>query len=110
MIVRPLSRRTLLRGAGVCMALPFLEAMTPSRAKATSASAQRFIAFFYPNGTDPPKWNPPAGALVALAREGVITSRNGSAMDTPAPRRRVRRERGLTIMWAVASNEMPAPR
>lgn len=27
--------------------------------------AQRFIAFFYPNGTDPGRWNPSPGALAA---------------------------------------------
>ena len=61
---RPLSRRTLLRGAGVCVALPFLEAMLPRKAAAQD-EVKRFIAFFYPNGTDPRLWNPPAGALTA---------------------------------------------
>jgi hypothetical protein len=58
-------RRTLLRGAGACLALPLLEAMQTPRAMAQSAQVQRFIAFFYPNGTDPRKWNPNAGALTA---------------------------------------------
>ncbi|HIN85111.1 MAG TPA: hypothetical protein EYN06_01430, partial [Myxococcales bacterium] len=31
-MVKQLSRRTFLRGAGVTMALPFLDAMLPSRA------------------------------------------------------------------------------
>ncbi|MFZ5893679.1 MAG: DUF1552 domain-containing protein [Myxococcota bacterium] len=60
-----LSRRTLLRGAGACLALPLLEAMHPERASAQSMTPKRFIAFFYPNGTDPRKWNPAAGALSA---------------------------------------------
>ncbi|HEX6767141.1 MAG TPA: DUF1552 domain-containing protein [Polyangiaceae bacterium] len=81
MIVRPISRRALLRGAGVCMALPFLEVMTPSRAKATAAPVQRFIAFFYPNGTDPPKWNPAAGALVGTSLPECLQDMNGFAAE-----------------------------
>ena len=60
-----LPRRTLLRGAGACLALPLLEAMHTPRAQAQEAKVQRFIGFFYPNGTDPGKWNPKAGALSA---------------------------------------------
>src|SRR5688500_4394655 len=63
MAIRPLSRRAVLRGAGVCMALPFLEAMRPTRASAAAATPQRFFALFYPNGTDPRRWDPAAGAL-----------------------------------------------
>ena len=77
MIVRPLSRRVLLRGAGVAMALPFLEAMTPSCATAAVAPVQRFIAFFYPNGTDPPKWNPAAGQLVGTSLPECLRDLNG---------------------------------
>jgi hypothetical protein len=63
------------------MALPFLEVMTPSRAKATSAPVQRFIAFFYPNGTDPPKWNPPAGPLVGTSLPECLQDLNGFAAE-----------------------------
>jgi hypothetical protein len=56
-------RRTLLRGAGVCLALPLLDAMRPERALAQSEKVQRFVALFYPNGTDPRKWNPNPGVL-----------------------------------------------
>lgn len=65
MIFRPLSRRTLLRGTGACLALPFLEAMLPRRATAQAETPQRFFALFYPNGTDPGLWEPPAGPLVS---------------------------------------------
>lgn len=37
----PLSRRTLLRGAGVSLALPLLEAMVPARARAQSTAPPR---------------------------------------------------------------------
>jgi len=44
--------------------LPFLDAMLHKRAIAQD-EVKRFIAFFYPNGTDPRVWNPNAGALTA---------------------------------------------
>ena len=52
---RPLSRRTFLRGAGVTLALPVLNAMTPSSLRgATSSSAaappKRFAFIYTPNG------------------------------------------------------------
>ncbi len=47
--MKPLSRRTLLRGAGTAVALPFLEAMTP-RAWAQAAKPLRLLAWYFPNG------------------------------------------------------------
>jgi hypothetical protein len=44
---RPLSRRTLLKGAGgVTIALPFLEAMLPIHASAAPNVAKRFVSIF----------------------------------------------------------------
>jgi hypothetical protein len=82
MAMKPLSRRTLLRGAGVTMALPFLDAMLlPGRASAQAAPVQRFIAFFYPNGTDPRKWNPAAGALTATNLPECLQDLKGFAAE-----------------------------
>lgn len=55
-----LPRRTFLKGAGVAMGLPFLEAMTPRRAIAeTGAPAPVRMAYiFFPNGVILPDWNP----------------------------------------------------
>jgi hypothetical protein len=56
-----LSRRTLLRGAGTLLALPVLEAMMPSLARAQAAGApspRRLAAFFVPNGMYLPEWYP----------------------------------------------------
>jgi hypothetical protein len=56
-----LSRRTFLRGAGTLMALPVLEAMAPSVARAQSAGQpppRRLMAFFVPNGMYPTEWYP----------------------------------------------------
>lgn len=58
----PLSRRTLLRGAGVTLSLPMLEIMMPTMASAAE-EPKRFFGFFYPNGTDPGRWQPAPGAL-----------------------------------------------
>jgi hypothetical protein len=56
-----LSRRTFLRGAGTLMALPVLEAMAPSMARAQSAGVpppRRLMAFYVPNGMYPAEWYP----------------------------------------------------
>lgn len=60
---RPLSRRTILRGAaGVTVALPLLEAMLPARARAARPVPKRFVVFFSGNGTIHHNWAPRAGA------------------------------------------------
>jgi hypothetical protein len=63
-----LSRRSFLRGAGAAIALPFLEAMWPRAARAQAqASAQRFLAWYVPNGIRMADWTPAAtGASYAL--------------------------------------------
>lgn len=43
-------RRKVLRGAGVALALPWLEAMTPRRAHAAPGDLPRLVTFFVPNG------------------------------------------------------------
>ena len=58
MIVRPISRRTLLRGAGIALGLPFLEAMRSRSLSAQTLSPQRFLGFFCPCGTEPTRWEP----------------------------------------------------
>lgn len=65
MIIKPLNRRTVLRGAGVCLALPFLEAMRPRRAVAQTTTDPHFFGFFYPNGTERNLWVPGDGPLSA---------------------------------------------
>ena len=56
-----LSRRTFLRGAGVTMALPFLESMVPAATplRQTAAKARtRFGAIYFPHGATMYKWTP----------------------------------------------------
>ena len=61
-------RRTFLQGAGVTLALPLLEAMTPASTLLAQTPAgqakSRFVGIFYPHGMAPGFWEPPAeGAL-----------------------------------------------
>ena len=50
-MMRRLSRRTLLRGGGLALSLPLLDAMVPSRARAQDAATPRRILFeFKANG------------------------------------------------------------
>lgn len=58
-----ISRRTLLRGVGAAMALPLLEQMLPSVARAQATGApppRRLVAFYVPNGIHMAKWTPAA--------------------------------------------------
>src|SRR5215467_14584747 len=88
-----LSRRTLLKGAGVGLALPFLDAMVPAATALaqTAAAAKMRTAFFYlphgaimhntAHGPAMDKWTPSgAGADFKL-----ITLQHGSARRVPIP-------------------------
>jgi hypothetical protein len=58
---RCLSRRTLLRGLGATIALPFLDSMVPAAtalAKTAAAPVRRFGAFYVPNGMAMGWWFP----------------------------------------------------
>ena len=61
-----LSRRTLLRGAGVSLALPVLESMVPAfRARAAVTPAvPRFVGIFNPHGWAPDFWQFAPGAIL----------------------------------------------
>ncbi|WP_031498661.1 DUF1552 domain-containing protein [Bryobacter aggregatus] len=52
-----LSRRSLLRGAGVTLGLPWLEAMS-SAAPAQAANPVRMAMLYMPNGVNPDCWTP----------------------------------------------------
>jgi hypothetical protein len=60
-----LTRRHVLRGAGVALALPWLESLAPRRARGQSAPRPvRFVPIYFPFGTDypgsPDFWSPAA--------------------------------------------------
>lgn len=56
----PISRRTMLRGAGVALGLPLLQAMLPSSARAASEAKPpvRMAALYFPNGVWQDSWIP----------------------------------------------------
>ena len=99
MTTTPLSRRTVLRGLGTAIALPWLESMGSLTAWAAGAPAKRTapnrIAFLYvPNGKDMPNWTPAAegrlGALPAIlsaldpVKDDLLVL-SGLAADTARP-------------------------
>src|SRR6476469_4047213 len=58
---KALPRRTVLRGLGATIALPFLDAMLPAaslRARAAGAPVRRFQTFYVPNGMAMEYWTP----------------------------------------------------
>ena len=58
---KPLSRRTVLRGVGAAVALPFLDAMAPGVSALRRSAARpvrRFQAIFVPNGMAMEYWSP----------------------------------------------------
>jgi hypothetical protein len=58
---KSLPRRTVLRGLGATLALPFLDAMAPAMAAAAQRAtkpAHRFLAFYVPNGMAMEYWTP----------------------------------------------------
>jgi hypothetical protein len=79
-----LSRRTVLRGAGITIALPFLDIMRPTRASAQQVEPH-FVAFFAPNGTDPESWHPAAGPLDAAALPIALQDMPGYAAEGEWP-------------------------
>jgi hypothetical protein len=85
---KKLSRRTVLRGLGSTIALPFLDAMVPaltSTARAQEALPTRFAGIFVPHGAAPGYWVPDSTSpgfefpyvwkpLEKLRRHVVLTS------------------------------------
>jgi hypothetical protein len=61
---KAISRRRLLRGAGVAIGLPFLDAMHPALASGSPKSQPRRVAVVYvPNGMIMKDWNPDGSGL-----------------------------------------------
>jgi hypothetical protein len=74
-------RRTFLRGAGVTLALPFLESMLPAQtplSQTAGARPTRFVGLFIPHGWTPSYWMP-------YSQEDVRTKRHYSGMVTGTP-------------------------
>ena len=66
---KALSRRTMLKGFGAALSLPFLDAMTPAFAAKQGELPVRLAWFYVPNGIDMRHWTPAEeGALDTLPR------------------------------------------
>jgi hypothetical protein len=91
-----ISRRHLLRGAGVALALPWMESL--ARAAATDKPPLRFACVYFSNGIDPKKWSAKgegaamefgeSGAPLAAIREDIVFLKglyNHQAFTNPSP-------------------------
>jgi len=99
---KALSRRTVLRGIGTTMALPFLEAMMPSaKAADIAARPKRLQVFYSPNGMMMDSFAPKA----ATGMDFVLPS----TLEPLAPLRdRITVIRGLGHPMAAAMGDRPA--
>ena len=59
-MMQPISRRTLLRGLGAAVALPWLESMTPAFARTSNSFPTRLGFLYTPNGKNMDDWTPKA--------------------------------------------------
>src|SRR5882724_12683367 len=57
-MMKQLSRRTFLRGAGTLIALPFLDAMLPAFGRSVPEDPVRLMYVYAPSGMLPQYWNP----------------------------------------------------
>ena len=69
-LTKSLPRRTVLKGIGTTMALPFLDAMLPPL-RAAATPAHRFQAFYVPNGMAMEYWTP-KGESTALELNSIM--------------------------------------
>jgi hypothetical protein len=54
---RLIKRRNVLRGAGVCLALPWLESLAPRGAHAQTLVPKRYLPIYFPNGAASQWWD-----------------------------------------------------
>ncbi|HEY0713412.1 MAG TPA: DUF1552 domain-containing protein [Polyangia bacterium] len=69
---RSVTRRNILRGAGVALTLPWLESLAPKAAHAQNAVRKRYLPIYLPNGAAE-AWKPPSiGSGMAWQLSGVL--------------------------------------
>jgi hypothetical protein len=71
-----ISRRALIRGAGVTLALPLLDSMIPAQtplAKTAAMPKSRFMGIFVPHGMAPGYWIPEKATLDAASLPAIMT-------------------------------------
>lgn len=99
---KALSRRSILKGMGAAISLPFLDAMSPAFAASTlpGGSPLRLAWFYVPNGIDMRHWTP--------AEEGPL----GVLPELLAPLEPVKKDllvlSNLTANWAARCWLAPA--
>jgi hypothetical protein len=90
-----LSRRHFLKGLGVTVSLPFLDAMVPALAQSSAKPQIRFGGVYFPNGALPELWHPketgadftftePMKSLEPF-RKQLVTVRGLTPSGTPGP-------------------------
>ena len=100
-----IDRRTLLQGVGTCLALPMLEAMTPSARLLSGAASnsgkfpQRTAFFYVPNGMHMPDWTP--------EQTGETFALPASLQPLESFRERLNVLSGLTLDGARAHGDGP---
>jgi hypothetical protein len=88
---KSLSRRTILRGLGSAISLPFLDAMSPAFA-ATKEPPVRMAWFYTPNGIDMQHWTP--------AEDGPLQQLSGILAPLDPLKKDVMVLSNLTAHWA----------
>ena len=79
---RFVSRRTLLRGAGVALSLPWLESLAPRQLHAQTADIRRrFLPIYLPNGA-PEFWTPTSDGSGDAWRLGSILDPFGASLKS----------------------------
>lgn len=89
--MKPLPRRTWLRGAGALVGVPLLEAMLPvGRGLRAMDGPNRFVTFYAPNGMAMAAWTP--------AADGPLAELPPTLAPFSAFRARIRVESGLSTL------------
>ena len=94
-MIKPLSRRTFLRGAGgVAIGLPLLDAMIPTaRAGGEEGPRKRFVVFFSANGTIEEAFRPEGGV------DDFSFTRPGGGQHILSPLEPIRDD--LIVLWGL---------
>ncbi|MBN2292783.1 MAG: DUF1552 domain-containing protein [Pirellulales bacterium] len=102
-IHKPISRRTLLRGLGTTIALPWLESMSgadeSSVKQGKTESPRRAVFLFVPNGMHMPDWTPTS--------EGELNKLTPTLQPLEAHKRSLMVLSGLTLNGARALGDGP---
>jgi len=88
---KALPRRAILKGMGVALGLPFLDAMTPAFAATTPEAPVRMAWFYTPNGIDMRHWTP--------AEEGPLQQMTGILAPLESVKQDVLVLSNLTANW-----------